>query len=147
MKPSTNMNTQPMLTVTSGSRNLPRLEQNVLPRLPTQTMERHPPSRLRRSSRSRQQASHVPEYLETKCAGGKALPPVHRENSPERKEDFTDSVTGIGTEPRLLLRPTCQLTTRAGAVGKLRIKPVKIDVEACRNIGASAFHLTSWAPR
>lgn len=36
-------NMQPMLTVTSGSQNLPRLEQNVLPRLPTQTMERCPP--------------------------------------------------------------------------------------------------------
>lgn len=34
---------QPMLTMTSGSQNLPRLEQNVLPRLPTQTMEGNPP--------------------------------------------------------------------------------------------------------
>lgn len=39
-------NTQPMLTVTSGSQNLPGLGQNGIPCLPTQAMERHTPTGL-----------------------------------------------------------------------------------------------------
>ena len=39
-------NMQPVLTVASGSQNVPRLEQNVLPCLPTQVLERHTPASL-----------------------------------------------------------------------------------------------------
>lgn len=64
---------QSKLTVTSGSQNLSRLEQNVLSRLPTQIMERRPPPSIGRSSRSGHRVSHVPGYFKTECVRGECL--------------------------------------------------------------------------
>ena len=128
------MNTQPMLIVIPGSRNLPGLEQDVFPHLPIQIMERNPPSRLRRSPGSSQRASRVPEYVKTKCTGCKRSPLPS--SPPVLRQHFADSVTGIGTGPRLLLRRTCKLTVSESqnAPGK-EVSPInRIKVKASHHV-------------